>query len=660
MSKSHTFYQSNHYKNSTLSFYYSTLRRKMQYFLCFLVVLVAIFGQFQGEKAFAKSSNFAVTNHVSPNVNNFKFSDFTADYYLYHAEDGTSRLKVIERFTAEFPSYDQNHGFVRVIPFTNQDGQNLTMESDENLIISIKHNGVPEEPYNIARGDGYFEVTIREPVAYVHGTQHYELTYEFRNIITEFADFQELYWDTNGNDCLQKIDRVTARLHLDETAFAGLIDDQTSCYVGAYGASGEGRCEIRRTGEGYEFIATNLQAGENLTYGVDFQPGSFSIPPKTYDYRYVIALVVELIVLAGVILLVFYYRNKVSDKRKFYHNYFIKPEYQPAKGFSVAEMSANYFSSVSDSTASVATLIEMAIQGKVELIKNGKTKDSWTVRIKRTDELTTWEINTLQVLAGQAIDIEKGTEISITRHVGTSKLLKLAQKFGAYVTKALKSKGLFETKVKAEGKFLTVFGVIWFIFGVGALAILSDLEVSYHVVVGGNTLMIIDGLLCILIFVLSCTSSSLNHPYQLRTKLGLEYSRYMDGLKLYIKMAEADRLKFLQSTTGVDTSNEGIVKLYEKLLPYAIVFGLEKSWGDELAKYYNLADVSQPTWYQSDTRFNALAFSSALNSVTSSASRSVASGYSYSSSSGSSSSFSGGGGGGFSGGGGGGGGTHGC
>ena len=115
-------------------------------------------------------------------------------------------------------------------------------------------------------------------------------------------------------------------------------------------------------------------------------------------------------------------------------------------------------------------------------------------------------------------------------------------------------------------------------------------------------------------------------------------------------MAEADRIKFLQSKDKVDISPDGVVKLYEKLLPYAALLGLEKSWMKELEKYYKEIDVKeQPDWYRSGLTLNDLFVVSSLSSSTVSSSTTMYS-------SGSSSGFSGGGGGGFSGGGGGGGG----
>ena len=119
-------------------------------------------------------------------------------------------------------------------------------------------------------------------------------------------------------------------------------------------------------------------------------------------------------------------------------------------------------------------------------------------------------------------------------------------------------------------------------------------------------------------------------------------------------MAEKDRIKFLQSVKGVDTSNQGIVNLYEKLLPYAVIFRLETSWLKEMSKYYDMDDVSAPVWYIGGAVFSAQDFTSAMRSINSAAL--TANMAAHSSSSGSSSGFSGVGGSGFSGGGGGGGG----
>lgn len=87
--------------------------------------------------------------------------------------------------------------------------------------------------------------------------------------------------------------------------------------------------------------------------------------------------------------------------------------------------------------------------------------------------------------------------------------------------------------------------------------------------------------------------------------------------------------------------------MFEKLLPYAIVFGVEKIW----AKRFANIDIGQPDWYQgyAPARFNSYVFVNSLNS-------SIASFRSAATPTRSSSGFSSGSSGGSSGGGGGGGG----
>jgi uncharacterized membrane protein YgcG len=136
------------------------------------------------------------------------------------------------------------------------------------------------------------------------------------------------------------------------------------------------------------------------------------------------------------------------------------------------------------------------------------------------------------------------------------------------------------------------------------------------------------------------------------TDKGAELRDHLKGLELYIRLAEADRLKMLQSPTGAEreavsaTDPRQIVDVYEKLLPYAVLFSLETQWAQELGKYYT---DTPPDWYAGSSAFNAGVFASSIGSLSSTAAAS------YSGSS-SSSSSGGSGGGGSSGGGGGGGG----
>lgn len=631
-------------------------------FYCITLVLIC--------QALWPHSNVSAATY---NANNFYFKNYEADFYLSQAEDGTSRLRVVEEFTAVFPSSNQNHGITRVIPYTNQDGKNLTMVSDDYLEINVWRNSVEERPYKIEGGDGYFTVYLGDADSYLHGEQVYTLEYEFRNVITKFSEddkaWQELYWDTNGNDWSQRFDAVNVNLHFEDPEIKSAYTGNAWCYVGRYGDNDQNRCKISQTTDGLNFQANKLLSHENLTFDVEFQSGTFTIPEPTYDYTVFIIFIIELLVVVATFIAFFICYQQSKAKREYYHGLFVKPEYAPPQGFTVAEMAENYIKSGSLGNNKVATLMELAVKGKVEIrkleskTKLGKTKTMWRVRVKSID-LSAEQITMLRILSGGNKNINVGDDIEVKSHTATNSLVQLGQKFGREVRDSLRKKNLLATNPKKStksteeafaknpcGTLIAIVSVSAFISIIADIFLLDN-EIAYRTMLGGTVLTIIVAALPWIVLFISIFLSSKLSPYFTMTEKGLEYSKYLDGLKLYIKMAEKERLDFLQSVKGADTSHQGIVKLYEKLLPYAVLFKLEKSWLNELSRYYEYNDVNEPTWYYGIGAFSAHEFSAAMLA----ASNSIATSTTHSTTSNSSSGFSGGGGGGFSGGGGGGGG----
>ncbi|MHA3685415.1 DUF2207 family protein [Leucobacter sp. HY1908] len=62
--------------------------------------------------------------------------------------------------------------------------------------------------------------------------------------------------------------------------------------------------------------------------------------------------------------------------------------------------------------------------------------------------------------------------------------------------------------------------------------------------------------------------------------------RHLAGMREYIRLAEADRLRVLQSPQGAmrvpAQAGAERLQLHEQLLPYAVLFGLEKQWAEVL------------------------------------------------------------------------------
>ena len=264
----------------------------------------------------------------------------------------------------------------------------------------------------------------------------------------------------------------------------------------------------------------------------------------------------------------------------------------------------------------------------------------------------------LELLNGGS-SVHDGDTIAVKRRTATPHTESLARSYVSQAIKMLKAKNLREGSTIQNSFGMVIFmGAIFFVtfglmIGIFAYAFLSNYaDNAFSNVIGYPLVPNLLAALYIIVWIVGTLVCAVNAKYKKYTAEGLRAARELEGLRLYIDMAESDRLKFLQSVKGADTSEKGIVKVYEKLLPWAALFGSEDSWLEELNKYYTSLEYS-PDWCGSPDLLNAMVFNSVMHSVNTSATSTA----SYSSGgSGSSSGGFGGGGGGFSGGGGGGGG----
>ncbi len=585
----------------------------------------------------------------------FHFSDFTGDYYLTKDDNGISHLMVEEYVTVEFPDYNQNKGICRQIPFSNQGGVNITLPDLNRNNITVTRNGESEPIYSIERENDYYNVCTGTD-DYVLGTQTYTFQYEFEKVVTDYGDFQELYWDTNGNGSSQRFDRVTARIHFDDE---NIYTGEKWCYVGKYGENGQERCTISDISDGVEFTAKNLSSHENLTFNIRLKPNSFTVPLPEENYLYIWLTVGLGIFCAAILILIIIKFTKTREKANHYKGFFVKPEYQPNKKYSLPEMAEIYIGNKKD--VKVAMLLEMVVNHNIEFKKGERKK--WSIIVKNLDKIDPEYEDLLSILNG-GVTPKAGEEIELKARTATSKTISLKKSMEAGILSHLRKDKLVEDKYAighsgSRGISNIISSII--------ILIPMCLFVGIFILMTFGEWLGVDSIGCIMVFkeefyivatimiavtvILAVILSNNIQKYERHTLKGLEMSRYMDGLKLYIKMAEAERMKMLQSVKGADTSPEGIVKLYEKLLPYAAVFGLEESWMNEMKEYCKVQEIEEPDYLMQGIIAADMmrAVHSASNYATT-ASRMASSGGA------SSSGFSGGGGGGFSGGGGGGGG----
>jgi uncharacterized membrane protein YgcG len=560
---------------------------------------------------------------VGASVNDFIVKDFQADYYLDRDIDGRSVLTTTELIGVQFPNYDQNHGIERALPLI-YDGHQTSLS-----IQSVTDDNGAALQYKTHNSNDNLVVRIGNANAYVYGLHYYKITYTQRDVTRYFTDTNsdEFYWDVNGNEWLQKFENVSVRLHLSDSLMEAL-NGQQACYYGVYGSNN--KCSIARSDNVLAASVDNIGAGQNVSIAVGFEPGTFAEYQMSQMERLWAMIVViygfvfGLSILLIVVLLIRMIFLRIKEGKGAPGRGTIVAEYLPPKDSDVA-LSSVIINKPANWTA--AMYVDLAVRHNIKIIerKEGLFKQRvYSLEYVSDSKLNDNELSVIKALFGDNPQV--GNRYDLKRRASDYKLVAAMSKIYKKIKKSAKTEGYYEENkpLKAKMTKITI-----------AIAILGVITMF----VG------IFGVIFALVIMLTMRPLS---------QKGRELFDYLKGLEVYIKTAEEDRIKVLQSPEGaektpVDTNDSGLmIHLYERVLPYAVLFGNEKEWAKELGKFYE-QQGSVPDWYAGSDMFNAVLFSSALSGFKSTA---VTNSYS----SPTSSSSGGSGGGGFSGGGGGGGG----
>lgn len=555
-------------------------------------------------------------------ANDFTISRYDMKLELGRDSEQRSTLKTTETITAQFPESDQNHGIERAIP-TAYDGHTTSLQ-----IESVKSDSGADLPYTTYESGNNTVVRIGEADAYVHGAKTYVLTYTQRDVTRYYVDTgrDEFYWDLNGVDWKVPIRQFTAQLTLD-SGLSGALQ-QAVCYRGMAGA--QTSCRLDQEGTVFRTSADSLTAGENVTVALGFTKGVFGVYQPSPLERLLPWWIGAMVVSGAVsfVALIWAMWRLGNQKNRLREIGTIVPEYLPPK-----EASVTTSAEVIDTPRAVlaAQLMDFAVRHYLRIIET-KEKTFWsnaeyTLEIlKPIDTLRAEEQELLRDMFDG--DAAVGRQLEMKKLQNNTALYSRMQDNPGKLKKLVRGNYALRSKDPVRTKWFTRLAQVLLLLGVVTLAPLT-------IVLAG------------VIWLMGYTLWPL-------TDKGLVLRRYLDGMKLYIGVAEEERLKLLQSPEGAEkvgrhaTDSPGkIVKLYERMLPYAVLFGQEKEWSKQLGSYYESAG-SSPEWYAGSHSgvFNAAVLSSAMSNFSTTSAYTSAS----------SSSSGGSGGGGSSGGGGGGGG----
>ncbi|MDR7113493.1 putative membrane protein YgcG [Microbacterium trichothecenolyticum] len=539
-------------------------------------------------------------------VDDFSFESLDVEYQLGRAEDGTSTLTVVETFVALFPEFDQNRGMRRAIPDSY-----LGAPLHPELVSITDETGAPRAEETESE-DGYYSMTSRAD-DFVHGRQTYVFTYTLQNVTHHFADtgVDEFYWNVNGVEWRQPFGRITARVTMPDDLEAARTGAQ-ACYIGSQGSTQT--CAIEDADGTIAASAENVQPYQTMTIAIGFAPDTFTEFDPNYlasPWGWLQSGVAVLGLGTALVLAAVTRRRHLRDEPG---RPVIIAEYTPPRGIDALESAVL----LGRTTKAIpAEVLEQAVVGSIR-IEEGPPKWFGGTKLKAVlVDPSLADGDGRMLLPGLFPQGLPGEEFEFGR--SDTRFSTTAQKVLKAASAEMSSRGL-RRKVPLGARAWPVViailsAVLVLLFGIGALA--------GYVTAWVPILLIIGSVLVVLLVAGMVSRKPL-------TAAGAETRDHLLGLKEFIEWAEADRIRMLQSPQGaervrVDVSDPRMkLKLYEKLLPYAVVFGQEKKWAEELAVLYGSGN--SPGWYSGSTGFNAAAFSAGISNLSTSASSSSTSG----------------------------------
>ncbi|HEY4510603.1 MAG TPA: DUF2207 domain-containing protein, partial [Candidatus Paceibacterota bacterium] len=512
------------------------------------------------------------------------------NYDIQVVVQSDSALQIRETIVYDF-GYAEKHGIFRDIPLKRKYATAAKKMAISDISVTDEFS-VPYQFTTIFTGEN-LNIKIGNPDAIISGVKTYVIDYKVQNAVTYFKDHDEVYWNAVGNGWPVTTEHASVTVILPRAVDA--VSIRRECFIGAYG--GTGSCLSSEISNGHSPIGTvvfeqeMLLPNDGLTVVVGFPKWLVREPTwresmiswfkEDFLYYFIPSAIFF------VMLYLWYTRGRDAQGKGT-----IVPQYEAPEGLSPAEAGLILNEKFRNEDIS-AEIIELAVKGYISITRVEEKhflKNSIDYRLKKlkdgSDLEKGFKKDLFDYLFRYCDPATQEVVISQFKDVFYSFLKTLREQISESVT----TKGYFRAnpltiKQKYIGYGLSIvvlFFVIWQIglylpFTQAALAV-SAIAVSLIVTVFGYFM-------------------------PARTEKGALVKEYILGLRDYLKVAEEDRIKF-------HNAPEKNPERFEKLLPYAMVLGVEREWVKQFEGMY----LEPPRWY-SDTGGHAFSAVFLANSL---------------------------------------------
>jgi uncharacterized membrane protein YgcG len=539
------------------------------------------------------------------------------DFSAVVAVRADGALQVTETITVQATGDQIKRGIVREFPTTYTSSAGRTVKVGFEL-GDVLRDGQPEPHHVENRSNGVAIYAGQKDVFLPPGRHVYRLTYTTTRQLGFFEDHDELYWNVNGNGWRLPMDRVacTVTLPPGATASGGWL------YEGPQGGT-DGRA-MSGGGDSMTFVSSRPYApGEGLTIVVSWPKGFVAEPPAPTLAETMVEEGGGLAVVgAGAAVLLVYYLLAWLKVGRDPARGVIIPLFAPPKNFSPA-MVRMLWRMKFDNAAFGAAIVDMAVKKALRITENGKMRLELAGTAPASLSLGERAVWDELRKGGTSIELKSANH----RIVGRSRQAlkdrlnrELASHYflansgwvvpGVLITLATVGGMAWAAPMPPAILFICVWLTGW-TFGcftllrrvhaawqsravmgkVGAVFLsLFSLPFLGGELAGLGFLASQAGVAATAVFLAMILVNALFYELlKAPTHVGRQVLDQIEGFRMYLSVAEKDRLGFLHPP---DETPE----LFEKFLPYAMALDVENEWGERFAGILNRAGY-EPSWY---------------------------------------------------------------
>ena len=354
---------------------------------------------------------------ASADVNDFQFTSFDGQYQLSTDAAGHSQLTTVETLVADFPEFDQNHGIRRNL-VERYDGH----PTDLHIVSVTDENGRPRS-YDTESEDSFLSVTIAD-----------------KDFVHRPADLRDHLHAIQRHPILRRHERRRVLLghqrnRLGPAVRTGERDGAAGREPGAPADWARG-CRIRqrrrgrsgadrsRGGRHGHLLRATPRPGENLTFAIGFEPGTFT-PRDSGFFAAPWPLLTLLFAAGGLAAGIGALVIRITRLRDAPGRGIIIPEYMPPKGVTLL-LSALILHRTSKSTA--AQIIGLAVAGNLRILEVSGHKPSYRLEFVTDSGADADELEFLHALFGTVLTPGEDRNLKKTDQGAVKKIAALTKR----------------------------------------------------------------------------------------------------------------------------------------------------------------------------------------------------------------------------------------